>query len=225
MLKQVPIYAGLDDLELETLADIAVERNFAAGEYIFWDGDAPSWLYTIATGQVKVVKYSSLGKEFIIAFFGPGEMFGEVAVFENQPYPASAVAVAPTRVLGIARQDFLDFLHNRPEVSLKIIGVLGGRPVRGFGVVLLRHGPDRRGGREGRQERLSQLLLNDVIELLGAHAAEGAEQGEAQRAEGDEGKNRGEHERARAHHVFAAENLTRDKRIESKLVDEQPIPP
>jgi len=127
VLKQVPIYAGLDDQELETLATIAVERSFAAGEYIFWDGDAPSWLYTIATGQVKVVKYSSLGKEFIIAFFGPGEMFGEVAVFENQPYPASAVAVAPTKVLAIARQDFLDFLHNRPEVSLKIIGVLGGR--------------------------------------------------------------------------------------------------
>ena len=45
----------------------------------------------------------------------------------DQSFTASAVAVAPTRVLGIARQDFLDFLHNRPEVSLKIIGVLGGR--------------------------------------------------------------------------------------------------
>jgi len=127
VLKQVPIYAGLNDQELEALATIAVERSFTTGEYIFWDDDASDWLYTVATGQVKVVKYSSLGKEFIIAFFGPGEILGEVAIFENRPYPASAVAVAPTRLLAIARQDFLDFLENRPEVSLKIIGILGGR--------------------------------------------------------------------------------------------------
>jgi CRP/FNR family transcriptional regulator len=76
---------------------------------------------------VKVVKHSSLGKEFIIAFFGPGEMLGEVAVFEDKPYPASAQAVAETKVVGIKRKDFLSFLANRPQVALRIINVLGGR--------------------------------------------------------------------------------------------------
>jgi CRP/FNR family transcriptional regulator len=81
----------------------------------------------VAEGRVKVVKHSSLGKEFIIAFFGPGEIFGEVAVFENKPYPASAQAVSETKVLGIRREDFLSFLAHHPEVALRIINVLGGR--------------------------------------------------------------------------------------------------
>jgi CRP/FNR family transcriptional regulator len=54
-------------------------------------------------------------------------MFGEVAVFENKPYPASAQAVIETKVLSINRDDFLKFLTNRPQVALRIINVLGGR--------------------------------------------------------------------------------------------------
>jgi CRP/FNR family transcriptional regulator len=81
----------------------------------------------VVEGRVKVVKHSSLGKEFIIAFFGPGEMFGEVAVFEDKPYPASAQAMLDTRVLGIRKDKFLSFFTKRPEVALRIISVLGGR--------------------------------------------------------------------------------------------------
>jgi len=121
------IFSSLNDDELGELANLAIERSFMPNEFIFWDGDAPEWFYIVAEGKVKVVKYSSLGREFIIAFFGPGEMFGEVAVFENKPYPASAQAVVETKVVGIKRQDFLSFLTNRPQVALRIINILGGR--------------------------------------------------------------------------------------------------
>ena len=127
VLRQSLIFSGLNDEELAELAGMAIKRSFMPGEFIFWDGDAPDWFYIVAEGKVKVLKYSSLGKEFIIAFFSPGEMFGEVAVFENKPYPASAQAVAETKVLGIKREDFLSFLANRPQVALRIINVLGGR--------------------------------------------------------------------------------------------------
>ena len=127
ILKGSFIFSSLNDDELGELANLAIERSFMSNEFIFWDGDAPEWFYIVAEGKVKVLKHSSLGKEFIIAFFGPGEMFGEVAVFENKPYPASAQAVAETRVVGIKREDFLSFLANRPQVALGIINVLGGR--------------------------------------------------------------------------------------------------
>jgi len=127
ILKRSLIFSSLSDDELDELAEMAVERSFSPGEFVFWDGDAPDWFYMVAEGKVKVLKHSSLGKEFIIAFFGPGEMFGEEAVFGNRPYPASAQAVAETKVLGIRRQDFLSFLAHRSEVALRIIGVLGGR--------------------------------------------------------------------------------------------------
>lgn len=109
------------------LAQLARERTLQPGETVFWEGDQPQWFYVVAEGRVKVSKLSSLGKEFIIAFFGPGEVFGEVAVFEDKPYPASAQAVVETGVLGIGCEDFLAFLAGRPQVALRIISVLGGR--------------------------------------------------------------------------------------------------
>ena len=126
-LKSSPIFSSLTDDEISELSDLASEQNFTSNEFIFWDGDTPDWFYIIAEGRVKVIKHSSSGKEFIIAFFNPGEIFGEVAVFENKPYPASAQAITETRVIAIKRKDFLTFFANRPQVALKIINVLGGR--------------------------------------------------------------------------------------------------
>jgi len=127
ILRSYFIFSSLNDDELSELADLSIEHSFMPNEFIFWDGDAPDWFYIVAEGKVKVLKHSSLGKEFVIAFFGPGEMFGEVAVFENKPYPASAQAVTETKVVGIKREDFLSFLANRPQVALRIINVLAGR--------------------------------------------------------------------------------------------------
>lgn len=152
LLKQSLIFGGLSDDELTELASLTSIRKLASGEFIFWDGDAPEWFYIIAEGKIKVLKHSSQGKEFIIAFFSPGEMFGEVAVFENKPYPASAQAVIETAVLGIKRQDFLTFLAHRPEVTLHIINILGGR---------LRDAQERLRDLAGErvEQRLSRILL------------------------------------------------------------------
>jgi CRP/FNR family transcriptional regulator len=130
------------------------ERWVETDEFVFWDGDAPDSFYLLAEGKLKVIKHSSLGKEFIIAFFGPGEMFGEVAVLENRPYPASAQAVEDSLVLVISRQDFLLFLSKRPEVALKIIGVLGGR---------LREAQSRLSDLAG--ERVAQRLARTLLML------------------------------------------------------------
>ena len=127
VLKQSLIFSVLSEDELAELFKLAIERRFETGEFIFWEEDAPDWFYVVADGRIKVIKHSSSGKELIIAFFDPGEMFGEVAVFENKPYPASAQAVTKTRVFGIRREDFLSFLTSRPQVALRIINILSGR--------------------------------------------------------------------------------------------------
>jgi len=57
---------------------------------LFREGDSSEFLYVVAAGRIKMLKHSSRGKDFIVDFFGPGEMVGEVAVFEDRPYPASA---------------------------------------------------------------------------------------------------------------------------------------
>ena len=127
LLKRSFIFSGSSEKELAELAGLAARRSFATGEFVFWEGDAPDSFYIVIEGRVKVLKHSSLGKEFIIAFFGPGEMFGEVAVFQDRPYPASAQAAADTKVLRIRREDFLSFVSQRPQVVLRIVSVLGER--------------------------------------------------------------------------------------------------
>jgi CRP/FNR family transcriptional regulator len=127
ILKQSLLFSSLNEAELAELSKLAIERSFRPDEFVFWEGDAPDYFYVVVEGRIKIAKYSSSGKEFIIAFFGPGEMFGEVAVFEVKPYPASAQAVADTRVLAIKKDAFLSFLATRPQVALEIINVLGGR--------------------------------------------------------------------------------------------------
>jgi CRP/FNR family transcriptional regulator len=127
ILGQTFIFSDLTGDELVELSGLAVERCFLSGESIFWEEDTADWFYIVAVGQVKVLKHTSGGKEFVIAFFGPGEMFGEVAVFQNEPYPASAQVTVETKVLGIRGEDFLAFLSRRPRVALRIINVLGNR--------------------------------------------------------------------------------------------------
>lgn len=152
ILKNSSIFSSLNDDELGELAELVTERNFSANEFIFWDGDIPEWFNVIDQGQVKVFKHSSQGREFIIAFFGPGEMLGEVAIFEDKPYPASAQAVTETRIVGIKRIDLLAFLARHPQVALKIVNVLGGR---------LREAHSRLRDLAGErvEQRLSSILL------------------------------------------------------------------
>lgn len=127
ILKQALIFSSLDDAGLTAVSKLGVERAVGAGEFVFWEGDEPDFFYVVVSGRVKVLKHSPSGKEFIIAFFGPGEMIGEVAVFEGKAYPASARATQDSVLLAIKRDAFLDFLKHRPGVAIGIITTLAGR--------------------------------------------------------------------------------------------------
>jgi CRP-like cAMP-binding protein len=115
ILKQTPILSPLSDEELEGLARLAHQRRLDDGQFLFCEGDQPLWFYIVEQGKVKVVKQAASGKEFIISLFTPGEMVGEVAVFQGKPYPASAQAVGTTIVLSISGQDLLTFLSHNPR--------------------------------------------------------------------------------------------------------------
>ncbi|MBI4296508.1 MAG: Crp/Fnr family transcriptional regulator [Chloroflexi bacterium] len=127
ILKKSLIFSCLNNKELAELAELATERSYRAGEFVFWEDDPPDYFYFLMEGNIKVVKHSSSGKEFVVAFFSPGEMFGEVAVFENKPYPASAQAVNDLKVLAINKDALLKFVSLHPEVVMCMISVLGAR--------------------------------------------------------------------------------------------------
>jgi CRP/FNR family transcriptional regulator len=126
-LRDAFIFSSLSDTEIRELAGLSDFRRLGSGEWVFLEGDAPRYLFVVAEGQVRVVRHSVAGKDFIVAFFNPGDMFGEVAVFEDRPYPASAQASLPTAVVAVPRAAFLPFLSRRPQVALSIISVLVSR--------------------------------------------------------------------------------------------------
>ncbi|MFC2010986.1 Crp/Fnr family transcriptional regulator [Chloroflexota bacterium] len=154
ILRNSPIFSVLNDDELSELSSLTIERSFLPDEFVFWEEDAPDYFYIVVKGRIKVLKHSSLGREFIVGFFSPSEMFGEVAVFENKPYPASAQSVAETEVVGIKREDFLSFIASRPQVALRIVNILGGR---------LRDAQNRLRDLAG--ERVEQRLANVLLML------------------------------------------------------------
>ncbi len=155
VLKKTPIFSGLDDNELASLAGIALERSFETEEFVFWEDGAPEWFYAIAEGRVKVIKHSTSGKDLIVAFFNPGEVFGEVAVFENKPYPASAQVVEKAKLIGFKRDDFLGFLSIHPQVAMKIINMLSGRLREAQGRI-----------RDLAGERVQQRLTRTLVMLM-----------------------------------------------------------
>jgi len=159
LLRKVPLFSALNDVELAELASLTRERRLATGESVFWEGAPAEWFYLIAEGRIKVAKLSSTGKEIILSFFGSGEMFGEVAVFENQPYPASALAVEQTRLLVLRKEHFSALLLKYPSLGMRVIAVLSGR---------LRDAQNRLRDLAGErvEQRLARLLLS-LSERLG----------------------------------------------------------
>jgi CRP/FNR family transcriptional regulator, nitrogen oxide reductase regulator len=119
-----PVFAGVPERELETLARIAQEETHRARGEIFMEGDAARWVYLVKSGHVKIVRHSRTGKDVVLELLGPGEIFGGVAAIEKRPYPASAQATEATVVLKIPADPVIAFAERHPafikEMALMI---------------------------------------------------------------------------------------------------------
>jgi CRP-like cAMP-binding protein len=121
------LFSSISPEDITDLLATAEEKNLKSGEYVFWEGEAPYSFFLLVSGRVKVIKHGFQGRETVVAFFNPGEIFGEVAVLEDKPYPASAVAVEESVLLSIKRQAFRDFIGRHPAVALAMVGILSAR--------------------------------------------------------------------------------------------------
>lgn len=126
-LRRSFMFSSISPQDIGDLLATAEEKNFRTGEYVFWEGEAPERFFLLVSGRMKVIKHGSQGRETAVAFFNPGEIFGEVAVLEEKPYPASAVIVEDSVVLSIKRQAFRDFIGRHPAVALAMVGLLSSR--------------------------------------------------------------------------------------------------
>lgn len=126
-LRQVPLFKRLDEAQLVALAALVVQRRFAKGEMIILaeaEGDA---LFVIEQGQVKVSLIHEDGREVILSFLGPGEVFGELSLLDGKPRSATVTATAPTSLLMLRRSDFLRLLAGIPQIAVALLEELAER--------------------------------------------------------------------------------------------------
>lgn len=126
-LETVPILQGLGTASLAQLAQSARWRTYDPGAMIFLEGDAAPALYYVAAGWVKIVKMSPDGREQILYFWGPGELFGGVSVFVNRPAPATAIALEATALWIMPGDAIRQMVTVNPAMALAVIEFMANR--------------------------------------------------------------------------------------------------
>ncbi|MBA4396644.1 MAG: transcriptional regulator [Syntrophus sp. (in: bacteria)] len=124
----IPLFEGLPGEQLKTLAGICLLRTYRKGQMIFADGDEGNGFYIVQSGRVRIFKLSpESGKEQILHIMGPGESFGEAAVFAGQGFPAFAEAQTTSVVFFFPRREFVALIRQDPSLALNMLAVLSRR--------------------------------------------------------------------------------------------------
>jgi len=126
-LKKTSLFEGLPQSQLKALADIAIENYFDRGQPLFFEGEDAKGIYVITAGKVKVYKLSLEGKEQILQIFGPGEVFGQVPVFEGGVFPASAEAIEKSKLLCLPSTALMDLINKDPSIAINMLVILSRR--------------------------------------------------------------------------------------------------
>lgn len=126
-LKRVPLLANLSETELEALARDFSQRQFRQGETIFQQGDSGQMLYLIESGLVRIYVQSEDGQEMSVNVCGPGDLFGELSVIDEEPRSASVVAMEDTVVHLLSRERFREHMRRSPQLALDVLKALSVR--------------------------------------------------------------------------------------------------
>jgi CRP/FNR family transcriptional regulator, cyclic AMP receptor protein len=121
-LRRSPLFTNLSEGQWRVVAADMVERRYAPGDVIFYEGDPGQMLYLLAEGQVRIFVHGADGGETSVIVFGrSGEMFGELAVVDGLPRSATAVAMHPTTLYLLSRDNFRKHMQQSPQFALNFL--------------------------------------------------------------------------------------------------------
>ena len=127
LLARVPVFAELEAEDLARVAQVAVPRAFEPQQVIFREGDDSDTCYVVRSGHARAVREHGDGRQITLATFGPGDIFGELAMFDDERRSATVEAVDALDVLGIPGVDMRALLARHPEIAVKLVIALGRR--------------------------------------------------------------------------------------------------
>jgi CRP/FNR family cyclic AMP-dependent transcriptional regulator len=127
LLGRVPVFEALRPEDLARVADVAVPRSFRAGEVVFREGDDSDTCYVVRTGHARAVREHADGRQITLATFGPGDIFGELAMFDTDRRSATVEALDEVQALAILAGDMRRLMREHSEISAKLVIALGRR--------------------------------------------------------------------------------------------------
>jgi CRP/FNR family cyclic AMP-dependent transcriptional regulator len=127
LLGQVPVFETLGPADLERVAQVAVPRSFRAHQVIFREGDASDTCYVVESGHARAVREHPDGRSIALAHFGPGDIFGELAMFDDERRSATVEAIEDVDAIAILGADMRRLLREHADISYKLVISLGRR--------------------------------------------------------------------------------------------------
>jgi CRP-like cAMP-binding protein len=127
LLTRVPVFEALAPADLERVADVAVPRSFPAGQVIFREGDASDTCYVVHAGHARAVREHNDGRTITLAHFGPGDIFGELAMFDDERRSATIETLDDVEAVAILGADMRRLLREHPDIAVKLVIALGRR--------------------------------------------------------------------------------------------------
>ena len=127
VVRSAPLFAALDDEAAAALLASMSRVDLPRGEALFAEGDAGDRLFVITAGKIKLGRTSGDGRENLLTVLGPGEMFGELSLFDPGPRTATATAVSDAELVGLGHTDLQAFLTGRPDVARHLLQALARR--------------------------------------------------------------------------------------------------
>src|ERR1700744_4567850 len=124
VLRRAPLFDGLDEESAKALRRQMPDVKLSRGEHLFMEGDAGDRLYVVLEGKMKLTRAAADGRENLWSVLGPGEMFGELSLFDPRPRTSTASAVTDVTVAALAHDTLRQWLPDRPDVSFHMLQAL-----------------------------------------------------------------------------------------------------
>ena len=120
-LKNAHMFAELKPSDLKHLAKLMAETQFAAGSVVIKEGDQTAGFFVVSSGKLEALHGGSAGHDQPLATYGPGDFFGEMALFEDSPRSATVRATEDSECLVMTRSDFMAELKNHPQIAVGML--------------------------------------------------------------------------------------------------------
>jgi CRP/FNR family transcriptional regulator len=127
LLRHVRVFAGLSEEDLTAIAEVSVSRRYESGEVVFREGDGGDTCYIVRSGLARAVRQHSDGRSITLAHFGAGDIFGELAMFDEEPRSATVDVIDEVEVVAIPGRDMQRLMREYPEIAVKLNAALAQR--------------------------------------------------------------------------------------------------